>query len=338
MSFGFRDYYQQLGVTKTASQHEIRSAFRRLARQFHPDVATDKKAAEDKFKEINEAYEVLGDPERRRKFDAYRSRGWFQDAAGIHSVPVEEEDAPTPPSSAQAAQSNAGTNSSNASSVPPEETPTEDFEVGGTGFSDFFERLFGVRRPKAVPKAARRGFAAGWGRGQDIEADFLVKLEEVVQGATRRISFRRTKAGNTETYQVKIPRGVTDGQRIRLAGVGEKGRAGLAGDLYLRVKLQKHPDFRVDGYDLITDIEVPVYQLVLGKEVEVPTLEGKARMRIPPGSKDGQILRLPGLGLPDTNGQRGNLLVQIQSVAPRYISPNEQRLWETIAKMQQKKE
>lgn len=337
MSFGFRDYYQQLGIARSATQSEVRAAFRRLARQYHPDVAADKKVAEDKFKEINEAYEVLGDPERRRKFDAYRARGWFQDT-GESSVAAE----PPPPASPRPGPDTRPANGYNdfakAAGEPFEtEPPPEDFEVGGTGFSDFFERLFGVRRQKATPRAARRGFAAGWGRGQDIEADFLVKLEEVVQGASRRISFRRSKDGKAETYLVKIPKGVADGQRIRLAGIGEKGRSGLAGDLYLRVKLQKHPDFRVDGRDLITEVEVPVYRLVLGTEVEVPTLEGKARVRVPPGSQGGQTLRLPGQGLPDGANSRGHLLVLLQPVAPRYISPEEQRLWEAIATMQKKK-
>lgn len=332
MSFGFRDYYQQLGIARSATHSEVRAAFRRLARQYHPDVAADKKAAEEKFKEINEAYEVLGDPERRRKFDAYRARGWFQEASTTPDPAPPFPSAAPPPSAAAAA--------SEAKAAPPprpeEEPPAEDFEVGGTGFSDFFERLFGARRKKAIPRAARRGFATGWGRGQDIEADFLVKLEEVLHGSARRISFRRSKGGKTETYMVKIPQGVADGQRIRLAGIGEAGRAGNNGDLYLRVKLQKHPDFRVDGQDLVTELEVPVYRLVLGAEMEVPTLEGKARVRIPAGSQSGQTLRLPGLGLPDMHGQRGYLRVVIQSVAARYISPEEQRLWEAIAKMQKK--
>lgn len=335
MSFGFRDYYQQLGVPRTASQSEIRAAFRRLARQYHPDVATDKGAAEEKFKEINEAYEVLGNPESRRKYDAYRSRTWFQEepsaASGFASSTNGTAQAPPPSPNPQPSQ-----NASNPK--PPPQQPesdvsaADDYEVGGTGFSDFFERLFGARRAAAT-RAARRGPASGLARGQDIEADFLVKLEEVLHGGARRITFRRNKTSPPETCIVKIPRGVTEGQRIRLAGLGEKGRSGQAGDLYLRVKLQQHPDFQVEGHDLITEVELPAYRMALGTEIEVPTLEGRARVRVPPGSQAGQMLRLAGLGLPDSSGKRGHLFVSLVAQNSRHISPEEQRLWEAIARM-----
>ncbi|MCX7713918.1 MAG: J domain-containing protein [Chthoniobacterales bacterium] len=325
MTNDFQDYYQQLGVPPTATQEEIRAAFRRLARLYHPDIATDKKEAEEKFKEINEAYEVLGDPEKRRKYDAYqtRKRNLENLTAQISNIRSRQK-------------TNGSVN--NTPKAPITDTPSQqDYQVNGTGFSDFFERLFGSSRTHK--KRHKNFFSSASERGQDIEADFLVRLEESLHGAVRTISFRRTKTGKTETYLVKIPKGVREGQKIRLAGVGEEGKnGGPPGDLYLRVKLQKHPDFRVVGPDLFYDLEIPAYRLVLGTEVEIPTLEGKARLKIPPGTQATQRFRLAGLGLPtETPNLRGDLIVCLIPTLPRNISPAEMRLWREIEKMNQKK-
>ncbi|MEI6033735.1 MAG: J domain-containing protein [Verrucomicrobiae bacterium] len=298
----FRDYYQTLGVEKSAAPDEIKSAFRKLARKFHPDTAKDKKAAEEKFKEINEAYEVLGNPENRKKYDEFGA-GW-QQAGG-------------PPPGWQQAGGRGARGGRGA----------QDFEFGGTGFSDFFEQMFG---------GGRRG-GRGFGgreeppqRGEDAEADIMVTLEEGFHGSTRQISFRRGESGKLETYTVKIPKGIREGQRIRLAGQGGSGSAGK-GDLFLRVKFQRHPDFDIEGHDLIYDLEVPAWDAVLGSTVQVPTLEGRAKLKIAPGTQPGKKLRLPGMGLPVGGGKRGDLYAVVAITVPASPDAAEKSLWEQIA-------
>lgn len=305
----FRDYYQTLGVSKTASQDEIKSAFRKLARKHHPDTAEDKKAAEEKFKEINEAYEVLGDPEKRRKYDEFGAN-W------------EHGTAQPPPgySWGSAGGSGHGFDFGDDGGV--------EFEFGGTGFSDFFEQMFGARRG---------GFSRGSGftntprRGSDIEADIMVTLEEAFHGSTRRISFRRSESGEVQTYTVKIPKGVREGQRIRLAGQGGSGAAG-AGDLYLRVRFQKHPDYEVEGANLLREVSVPAWKCVLGGEIEVETLDGRARLKLPAGTQNGQKFRLGGRGLPTAGGGRGDFFAVATVDLPRSVSAREREAWEQVAR------
>jgi curved DNA-binding protein len=314
MPVEFRDYYETLGVPKTASEDEIRSAFRKLARKYHPDVAKDKKAAEEKFKQINEAYEVLSDPEKRKKYDQLGEH-WNQPGAGFGHGGAQ------PGGGFQQYQWGGG----NGGGV--------EFEFGGTGFSDFFEQFFGGGR-------GRSGFggfgqrAPGAERGSDVEADIMVPLEEALQGATRTISLRRAGSDKVETYQVKIPRGVHEGQRIRLAGQGEAGeRGGKSGDLFLRVRLAKHPDFRVEGSDLIHEIKIKPWQAVLGTELKIPTLEGDVRLKIPPGTQGGQRFRLRGRGLPTGAGGRGDLYVIAQINVPKKITERARELWQELAKL-----
>lgn len=301
MPVEFRDYYQILGVDKTASADEIKKAFRSLARKYHPDAAKDKKAAEEKFKEINEAYEVLSDPEKRRKYDEFGAN-WQQGA---------------PPPGYDFRREGAGM---------PRGAHFEDFQFGGTGFSDFFEQMFGGGGFRGMD------FNEMPQRGQDVEADILVTLEEAFHGSTRQISFRRGDAGKVQTYTVKIPRGISEGQRIRLAGQGGTGAAGGgAGDLYLRVKFQRHPDFEIDGSDLIYDLEVPAWDAVLGSEVQVPTLEGRAKLKLSPGTVAGKKFRLPGMGLPVKGGRRGDLYAVVAITVPEKVDASERALWEQIA-------
>lgn len=304
----YRDYYQTLGVSKTAGADEIKSAFRKLARKFHPDTAKDKKVAEEKFKEINEAYEVLGDPEKRKKYDEFGAN-WQQ--AG-------------PPPGWQQGGGGFGGARPGGGGV--------EFEFGGTGFSDFFEQMFGGGR-----RGGARGGFGGFGgheepprRGEDVEADIMVTLEEAFHGSTRQISFRRGHSGKIETYTVKIPKGIREGQKIRLAGQGESGAAG-AGDLYLRVKFQRHPDFEIDGGDLVYDLEVPAWDAALGCDVHVPTLEGRAKLKLAPGTPSGKKLRLPGMGLPLGGGKRGDLYAVVSVTVPSSTTDAEKRLWEQIA-------
>lgn len=307
MAVQFRDYYEVLGVSKSATSDEIRTAFRKLARKYHPDVAADKKTAEEKFKEINEAYEVLGDEEKRRKYDEFGANWQAGGSAGPH--PGQQSWGPGPGG--------------------------VEFEFGGTGFSDFFEHLFGTRRASRQSGwwEQETQEPAGPARGQDIESDLLVSLEEAFHGSTRRISFRRGADGRTETYTVKIPKGVRQGQRIRLAGVGGKGPGG-DGDLYLKIRYERHPLYEVSGSDLIHEVEIPAWDAVLGSEVEIPTLEGPARLKIPAGTQAGKRFRLGGRGLPAGNGGRGDYYAVIDVTLPSEPPAGEERtLWQRIAEI-----
>jgi curved DNA-binding protein len=316
MPVQFKDYYEVLGVSKTATADEIRKAFRKLARQHHPDVSKDKKKAEEKFKEINEAYEVLSDPEKRKKYDTLGAdweRGGMPGGGGGF-----------PPGRA-----GRGGNTHTWGT----EDGGEEFHFGGTGFSDFFEQFFGGGRGGGNPFEGATGFPPQRAqRGQDVEADIMVTLEEALHGSKRKISFRRSSSSKTETYDIRIPAGVREGQRIRLAGQGEAGSKGAgAGDLYLRVKFAQHPEFRVEGPDLSHDLPLQPWEAVLGCEKSVPTLEGHARLKIPPGTQNGQRFRLKKHGLVKEDKTRGDLYVVVDVVLPREITAKERELWEKLA-------
>ena len=315
MAVQFRDYYETLGVSKTASDDEIRSAFRKLARKYHPDVAKDKKTAEEKFKEINEAYEVLSDPEKRKKYDQLGAN-WNQ--PGGFQPPPDWRGGAQPGGYYQWSGGDGG---------------GVDFEFGGTGFSDFFEAFFGGGRGRsAFGGFGQRERTAE--RGSDVEADIMVTLEEALHGAIRQVSLRRAGSKKVETYQVKIPRGVREGQRIRLAGQGEAGeRGGKSGDLFLRVRLARHPDFTVEGADLIHEVRIAPWQAALGDQLIVPTLEGNARLKIPPGTQGGQRFRLCGRGLPGVSGSRGDLYVVVQIAVPKKLSEREREIWDQLAQL-----
>jgi curved DNA-binding protein len=208
-----------------------------------------------------------------------------------------------------------------------------EFEFGGTGFSDFFEAFFGGGRGRS----AFGGFGqrdAMAERGHDVEADIMVTLEEALHGSTRQVSLRRAGSKKTETYQVKIPRGVREGQRIRLAGQGEAGeRGGKSGDLFLRVRLARHPDFSVEGNDLVHEVKIAPWQAVLGDQLIVPTLEGNARLKLPPGTQGGQRFRLRERGLPGVSGPRGDLYVVVQIALPKKLTEREREVWEQLARL-----
>jgi curved DNA-binding protein len=214
-----------------------------------------------------------------------------------------------------------------------------EFEFGGTGFSDFFEQMFGARRGQAYSRGGGFGFDAGPQRGRDVEADIMVTIEEAIHGSSRQISFRRSDTGKTATYTVKVPKGVREGQRIRLAGVGGSGTGGgAAGDLFLRVKLQKHPDFRVEGADLFHDLEIPAYDAVLGCEVRIPTLDGTAKLKIPAGTQAGKRFRIAGKGMPQAGGTRGDFYVIVEPQLPSDPSLEEKQLWQQIAQFHSSRE
>lgn len=318
MAVQFKDYYETLDVSRTATPEEIKQAFRKLARQYHPDVAKNKATGEARFKEINEAYEVLSDPEKRRKYDELGAN-W--------------EEGPMPPP--------AGTRR-RYGAAPPQDA--SEFEFDGTGFSDFFESFFGAGRndyfrSQSGGARPRRGFEeeSFAQAGSDIEADIMVTLEEALHGSTRKVSLRRVdengEPGPTNTYQVRIPAGVREGQRIRLAGQGNAGfGGGAAGDLYLRVRLERHPDFTVQGSDLYHELELAPWEAVLGTQVTLTTLDGGTTVRVPRGSAAESVLRLRGLGLPRGDSTRGDLYVTLRIVVPTSPSPEEETLWQQLAR------
>ena len=311
MPVQYKDYYEILGVPRDATDDQIKKSFRKLARQYHPDVARDKKRAEEKFKEINEAYEVLGDPEKRKKYDELGAN--WKSGAEFRPPPGWEGFRGQP----FRGQGGAG-----------QGTEGFEFHFGGTGFSDFFEQFFGSR-------GARRGGFSGFGnfedeevaaeRGRDVEGDIMVTLEEAASGSVRAVSVRHNS--RTDTHQVKIPPGVTEGQRLRIAGRGEHGSGGgQSGDLYLRVRLAKNPDFEVDGHNLIHEAEIAPWEAVLGAEISVPTLGGHVHIKIPPGTQSGQKLRVRNRGL----GSKGDLFVVVKIVVPTKIPDEEKKLWEQL--------
>lgn len=311
MSATFKDYYATLGVARDASDDDIKKAFRKLARQHHPDVAKDKKAAEDKFKEINEAHEVLSDPEKRKKYDRLGAN-W--------NVPE--------------------------GSYPPQPRyqggdMDQEFHFGGTGFSDFFEQYFSGGTRYGFPQDEGGGFGQAHGppgkrRGSDIEGDILVTLEEAMHGTVRPISLqtinRQTGQTETHTFQVRIPPGATDGRRIRVPGQGEPGRGGgAAGDLFLRVRHAAHPDYSSHEADLLHDLDIAPWEAVLGAEVVVPTLDGSIKLRIPAHAENGQKLRVRGRGLPKgKTGERGDFYVVLHVQLPTTLREEERALWEKL--------
>ena len=323
MAVEFKDYYSVLGVSRTATDDEIKKAFRKLARLYHPDVAKDKKSAEQKFKEINEANEVLSDPVKRRKYDELGA-DW------------ETGGAPQ----AGARQRWRG----------PDGQRQQEYHFGGTGFSDFFEQFFGgggrgVDVDDLFRNAQSRGGGQGAAqyamRGQDIEGDILVTLDEALQGSTRSISLQRldpvSSERETETFQVRIPPGAQEGRRIRVPGKGGSGQGGAAaGDLFLLVRLAAHPEFDVRGTDLYHELELAPWEAVLGAQVLVPTLSGSVKLRVPPGTSNGRQLRVKGQGLPTQPGkceERGDLYVVTRVDVPTQVTKEERELWEQLARI-----
>jgi curved DNA-binding protein len=334
MPVQYKDYYESLGVPRTASEGEIKKAFRKLAREYHPDVAKNKKQAEEKFKEINEAYEVLGDAAKRKKYDELGAN-WSSGS-----------DFRAPPGGGFPGRGERG----------------EEFEFhfGGTGFSDFFEQIFGSRGERGGGGFGHAGRGAEKDlseRGRDIEGDIMVTLEESLRGSVRAVSVRHGvpcehcggtgqrarhvcnvcggsgQVAKTETYQVKIPAGVSEGQRLRVAGRGEAGLGGgAAGDLYLRVRFAKHPDFEVEGHNLIHEADLAPWEAVLGANISVPTLNGRVNIKIPPGTQSGQKLRVRGRGLPERGSGNGDLIVVTSIEVPSQVAEAERKLWEQLGR------
>jgi curved DNA-binding protein len=315
----FKDYYETLGVKKDASQDEIQKAYRKLARKFHPDVNKDA-AAETRFKEIGEANEVLKDPEKRKKYDQFGSAWKNVQATG------------TPPPGWEGFDFNFGGGGG----------PSGGF--GGEGFSSFFDMLFGggaggMGGPGGGRRrAARGGFPGGFEQqGADVEAPLAISLEEAVHGGQRELALT-DGSGQRKNLSVRIPAGVRAGQKIRLAGRGNPGLgSGAAGDLLLKIEIQPHSRFRVDGADLLTHLPVAPWEAALGADAEVETLDGRVRVKVPAGSSSGRKIRLRGRGLPRAGGEKGDLLAEIRVMVPDTLSDRERELYEELAELQREK-
>jgi len=314
----YKDYYKILGVPKNATAKDIKAAYRKAARKHHPDVNKGDPKSEARFKEINEANEVLSDPEKRRRYDSlgpdWQSQfrpgagaGWPGGAGGRGgTVEVEFGD-----------------------------------DVGG--FSDFFRTVFGggfgnVRESGGFRSGGGGGFEEIFGRaarepaGQDVEGTADLSLEEIAQGATRTVKVG--EGPSARTVEVKIPAGVREGSRVRAAGEGAGAPDGPRGDLYLRVRTRPHPRFERKGDDLETKVSAPLTTAVLGGEVQVPTLEGPVGIKVPPGSPAGRTFRLRGKGLPrlESSG-RGDILAVLNVDLPRDLSPREKEIFEELKRL-----
>lgn len=301
-----QDYYQLLGVKRDASEQEIKKAFRKLAKQYHPDANPNNPSAEAKFKEINAAYEVLSDPEKRRQYDTFGADfARYQQAGGN---PFSGRDNPF---------SGRGNPFGNQQNWSYQQT-TSDFNL-----EDLLKNMFGGASPFARGAAGPEVNL----RGQDIEHPISVTLEEVYNGATRYI----TRGDSDRRIKADIPRGVSDGTKVRLAGEGEPGPGG-AGDLYLVIRIEPHPVFRREGKDLHTDVKVDMFTALLGGHVEVPTLTRPVRLQIPPGTQSGQKFRLTGKGLPSARkpDQFGDLYAHVMITVPKTVSPEQRQLIEQL--------
>jgi DnaJ-class molecular chaperone len=316
----FRDYYSTLGVPKTASESEIKKAYRKLARKYHPDLNPGDKTAEANFKQVNEAHEVLGDPEKRRKYDEL----------GANWRAYEN----TPPPGAHAGGWPGGT-AGRGGATYRTMTPDEVQEMFGDAdpFSDFFHTFFGG----AAPSGSARGRATRPRRGRDVEHGVDLALEEALTGASRRLAMNQN--GRSRTVDVRIPAGVRDGSRVRVAGEGEPAPpGGSAGDLFLVVRILPHPRFERREQDLYTKVRIPVSTAVLGGEVPVETLNGSSlRLRVPELTGAGRVFRLRGHGMPRVGKpeERGDLFATAEIAIPTKLSPEEREHYEALRKLEQ---
>ncbi|MCJ7509305.1 MAG: J domain-containing protein [Dehalococcoidia bacterium] len=321
-----KDYYAILGIKRDASDKEIRQAYRRLARKHHPDVNPGDKAAGERFKEINAAYEVISDPEKRRKYDLYGDQWQYADQ-------IEE-----------ARRQSGQTRSWSGHGVP-----FGGFDQGDIGFGELGDMLGGLFK----------GTRPGSRRGEDVQHMAEVTLAEAYRGTTRVLNMQNEEPCSTcggsgklvgavchicqgsgvtmrsRRLEVKIPPGVTDGSRVRVAGEGRAGRGGGKGDLYLVISVKPHERFTRRGDELQTEVAVPLVDAVLGGEVAVPTLKGKAMLKIPPLTQNGRAFRLAGLGMPHlAGGGKGDLCARVKVILPAELSPAERELFEKLRAMQ----
>jgi curved DNA-binding protein len=337
MAVKTKDYYEVLGVGRNASADEIKTAYRKLARKFHPDLNPGDKNAEERFKELQEAYDTLSDPENRKLFDKY-GENWRAVKAGGGAPPPGWE-------GAQASGRARGRTQAGGFDFSG-----FDFGGGGAGF-DVFEEMFG---------RAGRGRGRRRDRGEDVEAELELSLEEAHRGGRRTLQMQVAQVCPTcegtgtvqdktcetcggagqvlkpKTIEVNIPAGVRDGSTVRLAGQGGAGVNGTQpGDLYLRIRLRPHPVFTVRGDDLEIELPITPWEAVLGTKVDAATIDGKVELTVPAGAQSGQRLRLRGQGLNKRQGGRGDEFVRLKIVVPKQISAEERRLYEELRKVSQ---
>ncbi len=322
MPVKFRDYYEILGVARTAKEDEIKKAYRKLARKYHPDLNPNNKESEEKFKEIQEAYEVLSDSDKRKRYDQLGAN--WKNGADF-----------TPPP-------NWGPGGGHYGNINMEDL----FGAAGAGpgaeghrspFSDFFEMLFGGMGgvggmggmgggPAGAGTGARTRTGGRASRPAEAETDLNLPLEAMHRGTTRKLTVR---LGNAEkTIDVRIPPGAREDARIRIPGGGPNGV-----DLYVRLHQEAHSQFTVKGDD--TEVEIPItpWEAALGATAEVPTLDGKAEIRVPPGIASGQRLRLKGQGLNIRGGGRGDHFVRLKIVVPKELTEDEKKLFQELSKV-----
>ena len=322
----FKDYYSTLGVAKTATAKEIKGSYRKLARKFHPDVNPGDKVAESKFKEINEAYEVLGDPDKRKKYDELGANWRMYEQAGAQG-------GANPFAGGWNVNTGGGGGQGGFRTMTQEEM--EEMFGDENPFSDFFTTFFGGGFGRDA--GTRTGGRAGRNRqrqGRDVEHEIELSLDDAYHGTTRRLALKHD--GQSRTVDVRIPAGVGDGSRVRINGEGEQGVGGAkAGDLYLRVRLAPHPVFERKGRDLYVKVPLAVTTAVLGGEAEVQTLSGKpARLRIPALTQNGQVFRLKGYGMPPVgkSEDKGDLYARVEAQLPTTVSDRDREHWEALAK------
>ncbi len=326
MATTFQDYYAILGVPRTATQKEIKTAFRKLARKHHPDLNQNDSSAERRFKEINEANEVLSDPEKRRKYDELGPRWREYEAWEKAGKPGAS------PFGGSPFGSDGGGNGGpqvEYRTVSPEEL--EGMFGDADPFSDFFHSMFG-RSAGPAPRSRGRTRAAAPRRGQDVEGSAEITLDEAYAGTTRTVEMV-DGSGRTRRLEVKIPAGVADGARVRAAGQGGQGSSGAgAGDLYVTVHVKPHPRFKREGENLRTVVDVPLDTALLGGEVPVRTLRGTtAQLNVAPGTQNGAKLRLRGLGMPKLHGGgHGDLIAEVNVRLPAQLTPEAKRLAEEL--------
>ncbi len=299
MSVAYKDYYKVLGVAKDATKEEIAKAYKKLARKYHPDLNKDDKKAEERFKEVNEANEVLKDPEKRRMYDQLGPN--WKDGQNFQR---------------------------------PQDFGNTRFTFSGGaggGFSDFFETLFGggfgggrSANFEGNPFGAQGGFSQAPRRGQDVEASLTLTLEEAYNGGKKSVSLQG--ASGRRSLEVNIPAGVKPGARIRLSGQGEEGRGGPNGDLYLRVQIAPHPQFILDDADILYDLILTPWEAALGTKARIPTLTGAVDLSLAPGTSSGKKLRIRGKGL-GAGQAKGDQFVRIGIAVPDSLSPEERELW-----------
>lgn len=320
----YKDYYKILGVDRSASEQEIKRAYRRLARELHPDVNPDDKRAEERFKEVNEAYEVLGDQEKRRKYEqlGVNWQQWQRTGRDPSQFDWSQWFTGAPGGTRVEWSGDLGDLFGGA---------------GGDTFSDFFRSIFGGAgggRRARTSEDLFRTTGQRTMRSQNMEASAEITLEEACQGTTRVLK------RNGQQIRVKIPPGARTGSKVRVAGKGSPARRGARpGDLYLHITVKPHPVFKRESDNLRCNVDVDMYTAVLGGQVRVATLNSEVLLRIPAGTNSGKTFRLRGKGMPNPRNpqQLGDLLVTVQIHVPQELSSREQELFEELARLREEK-